>query len=367
MRVLIINVVCGIRSTGRICTDLAAELEKQGHEVKIAYGRETVPEQFQKYAVRIGNSITEKVYALSCRLFDNDGFSAKGQTKQFLKWVDEYNPEMLWLHNLHGYYINVEMLFDWIKSRPNMEVKWTLHDCWAFTGHCPYFSMVGCEKWQTYCKNCPQKRDYPGSFIFDNSSRNYTKKKSLFNGVANMEIVTPSNWLAGLVKKSFLKNYAINVVYNRIDENVFKPTSSDFRERFNLDNKIIVLGVASVWSKRKGLDDFIELSKLLDEHYMIVLVGLDKYTSSKLGDNILAIGRTNSKRDLAAIYTAADYFFNPSKEETFGLTTLEAISCGTKSIVYQGTACEEIARKYGGITVPQDIKCVYRVITTESE
>lgn len=145
MKVLFINSVCGIGSTGRICTDLAQQLEAEGNEVKIAYGRKgTVPEQFQKYAVRIGTDFDCKMHAIQTRLFDTHGFGSKRATKEFLKWAEEYKPDLLWLHNLHGYYINVEMLFDWIKKHPEMQVKWTLHDCWAFTGHCSHFTMVKC-------------------------------------------------------------------------------------------------------------------------------------------------------------------------------------------------------------------------------
>ena len=172
MKVLMINVVCGIRSTGRICTDLATELEKEGHEVKIAYGREYVPEEFKRFAVRIGNDFEVKIHGIKSRVFDNHGLGSTKSTKEFLKWAEEYNPDMLWLHNIHGYYINYELLFSWIKRRTNMKIKWTLHDCWAFTGHCAYFSMIDCDKWISGCSNCPQKRKYPESIIIDDSRNN---------------------------------------------------------------------------------------------------------------------------------------------------------------------------------------------------
>lgn len=351
MKILIINSFCGIGSTGRICTDLAQMLEKKGNNVIIAYGRKSVPDMYQKYAVRIGTEWLVRKNALSCRLFDNDGFTSKQATKKFLEWAGEYDPDVLYLHNLHGYYINIEMLFDWIKSRPNMQVKWTLHDCWAFTGHCAYFTMAKCDKWQTHCDKCVQKRSYPRSMLCDNCFRNYDSKKAAFCGVRNMTIITPSNWLAELVKKSFLKEYPVEVVYNDIDKNVFKPTPSNFREKYGLIDKKIVLGVASVWDERKGLNDFFKLREMLDESYAIVIVGLSKKQLKNLPKNIIGISRTNNVKELAGIYTAADVFVNPSKEETYGMTSKEAESCGTQAIVYSDTACAEVIDKSKSVAV----------------
>lgn len=363
MRVLMINSVCGIRSTGRICTDLAQQLEQDGHEVKIAYGRvEDVPEKFKKYAVRIGSDKDLKLHAIRTRVLDEHGFGSKKATRAFLKWAEEYDPDLLWLHNIHGYYINIEMLFDWIKSRPQMKVKWTLHDCWAFTGHCAYFTMAHCEKWKTGCANCPQKDRYPASVLKDNSKQNYARKKAAFTGVHDMTLITPSQWLANLVKRSFLGEYPIEVHYNTIDTNIFQPTPSDFRKRYGLEHKKILLGVASTWDDRKGLDDFFRLADMLDDSYRIVLVGLSDAQMKMCKPNMLGIQQTNNPQELAAIYTAADVFVNPSKEETFGLTTVEAQACGTPGIVYQNTACEEIVAHKGGKAVPQKVSYLYRAI-----
>ena len=360
MKALFINAVCGIRSTGRICTDLARKLETQGYEVKIAYSRETVPEQYQKYAVRIGNKFDVYWHALMTRLFDDRGYWSRFATKKFLKWADEYNPDLLWLHNIHDYVINIDMLFDWIKSRPNMQVKWTQHDCWAFTGHCAHFTVSKCEQWKTHCSSCTERTRFPHDSLINRCSRNYECKKKAFCGVKNMQIVVVSHWLENLVKQSFLGEYPIEVCYNRIDERVFKPTPSNFREVNGLENKLIVLGVATSWSKNKGLDVFKYLSEQLPDEYSIVLVGLsEKQTKLFNGKrNVLCLPRTNSADELAQIYTAADVFANPSREETFGLTTLEAIRCGTKAIVYKDTACEEIANHYGGVVVEQSAEAV---------
>jgi len=266
MRILLINSVSGIRSTGRICTDIAEEYIQKGYEVRIAYGREDVPEKYKDISVRIGSQIDVYTSVIKSRLFDNEGFNSIKATEQFLRWADLYNPNILWLHNLHGYYINLGLLFRWIKSRPNMQVKWTLHDCWAFTGHCAHFTIAKCDKWKTQCRECEQKHTYPKSMLKDNSIKNYFNKKRLFTNVNDMEIIVPSNWLADLVKQSFLKEYRIKVVHNKIDTSIFKYRESDFRVRHKLQNKKIVLGVATDWSDKKGLSDFIRLSEMFNSN-----------------------------------------------------------------------------------------------------
>lgn len=336
MKVLMINSVCGIGSTGRICTDLATKLESEGHIVKIGYGRKDyVPEQYKKYSVKIGTKYDVILHALMSRMTDKSGFYSERATRIFLEWANDFDPDILWLHNIHGYYINVEMLFDWIKKRPDMVVKWTLHDCWAFTGHCSHFSYAKCDKWKVNCSNCIQKKEYPASIFIDNSFSNFFRKRDAFTGVKNMTLITPSRWLAGLVKQSFLKDYRIEVIYNNIDENIFKPRESNFREEYNLIDKKIILGVANIWNKRKGLDDFIKLSRIIDDTYKIVLVGLNDKQIKCLPKNIVGIKRTNSTYELAGLYTAADVFVNPTYEDNYPTVNLEAKACGTPVITYR--------------------------------
>lgn len=358
MKLLIINGVCGFGSTGRICIDIAKEYEKKGFECKIAYGRCDVKEEYEKYAVRIGNNLDVFMHLIKARLFDGCGFGSKIATKKFLRWAEEFNPDILWIHNIHGYYINIEMLFEWIKKRPQMEVKWTLHDCWAFTGHCTHFTTAQCNSWTTQCKKCRQTHLYPYSVI-SNCTSNFKRKKRAFAEVSNMTIITPSQWLAELVKQSFLKDYTIEVHHNTIDTTVFKPTPSEFRKHYGLENKKIVLGVANVWNKHKGLQDFIELRKKLDDSYTIILVGLTVKQIKSMPKDILCIARTSNVKELVEIYTAADVFVNPSCEETFGMTTIEAEACGTPAIVYKETACEEIVKSFGGVAVAKGVDNIY--------
>ena len=355
-----INVVCGIRSTGRICTDLAMELESYGHEVKIAYGREYVPEQYQKYAMRIGTNVDVKLHSIKSRLLDGAGFGSKKATKKFIEWIKEYNPDVIHLHNIHGYYINVEVLFNYLKVC-GKKIIWTLHDCWAFTGHCANFTMIKCEKWKNKCLNCPQKLSYPKSFI-DCSNRNYERKKKLFTQVPNLLIVTPSKWLANLVKYSYLKEYPVNTVNNGIDINIFKPTPSDFRNKLELQNKKIILGVSNVWDIRKGFNDYLKLSKVIDETYFIVLVGVNKKQLKKLPKNMIGITRTNNAKELAEIYTSADVFFNPTYEDNYPTVNLEARACGIPVITYNTGGSPESAGDECIVIEKGDIKGVLSVI-----
>lgn len=361
MKVLMINSVCGIRSTGRICTDLAQALEAQGHTVKIAYGREQVPEQYQKYAVRIGTDLDVKIAGAEARLLDNAGFSNRRATEKFIEWVKKYDPDVIHLHNIHGYYINAEVLFNYLKVC-GKKIIWTLHDCWAFTGHSAYCDAIKCTRWENGCHNCPQTKEYPKSYI-DQSKKNWKRKKELFTGVPNMTIVTPSHWLAGLVKKSFLKKYSVEVIHNGIDTTKFYPLKNDFREINHLEDKFILLGVATSWDKMKGLDEFVKLANLLDDSYKIVLVGLTDEQLGKLPKKILGIKRTNSVKELAYIYSAADLFLNLTYCDTYPTVNLESVKCGTPVLTYETGGSTEIVEQYGGYVVPQgDLNVVVKKV-----
>lgn len=350
-----INVVCGIRSTGRICSDLATALESQGHEVKIAYGREEVPDQYKKYAVRIGSELDVKLHGLRARLFDGCGFGSRKATEKFIKWVREYNPDVIHLHNIHGYYINIEVLFDYLRTC-GKKIIWTLHDCWAFTGHSAYCDAINCTKWIEGCYSCPNKREYPSSLI-DNSKYNWEKKKTLFSGIPNLTIVSPSKWLAGLVKKSFLSDYPVKVIHNGIDTSKFFPMENDFKSFYGIENKYMLLGVATSWDDMKGYSDFIKLADLLGDNYIIVLVGLTKSQIEKLPGNILGIEKTNSIKELAQIYSAADLFLNLSYCENYPTVNLEAVSCGTPVLTYE-TECDSKSDVDGLVVKRGDINAV---------
>lgn len=286
MKVLIINSVCGIGSTGKIVVRLAKEYIKNGDECIVAYGREKAPSECNSFSKRIGTNLSVRINGIKARVLDNEGFNAISDTKKFLKWADEYNPDLIWLHNLHGYYINIELLFYWLKNRKNTKIKWTMHDCWPITGHCAYFSFVNCNKWKTICNNCEQCSKYPKSLFVDNSKRNFIKKKELFTCIDNIEIITPSKWMKGIIEQSYLNKYQITVIRNTIDKEIFKYQKNDFKKKYNLENKTLLLGVANYWDQRKGLDDFIKLSNMLNSNYALVLVGLTKKQIFELENKI---------------------------------------------------------------------------------
>ncbi|WP_035778330.1 glycosyltransferase [Butyrivibrio sp. MC2013] len=369
-RLLIINEYFGYTSTGRIALDIAREYDEDGYEVRVAYGRKPeIPPEAEKYAYLISGKINVYLHGIYTRLTDKHGLASRAATRRFIKWAEEFNPGLLWLHNLHGYYINYEMLFDWIKSRPQMKVKWTLHDCWTFTGHCAHFIYIGCDKWKTQCEHCPQLDQYPKS-MRDNSYDNYQRKKKAFTGVEDLTIVTPSVWLSNMVKESFLAEYPVEVVCNTVDREAFKPACSSFKDNNGFADKKMILGVANVWNDRKGLGDFIKLDNMLDpEHYQIVLVGLDKEQIENLSQkdcHILPLSRTNNVSELVEIYNAADYFVNMTYEDTFPTVNLEAEACGTPVITYDVGGCAEtISLEESRLVERGNVAAVAEVIKNE--
>lgn len=368
MRVLIINEVCGIGSTGRICSDLAFELEKQGHEVKIAYGRHGyVPEDCKKYAIRIGTRMDVILHALQARLFDNAGFGSKRATRRFIQWMNEYNPDVIHMHNLHGYYINIEQLFHYLKDS-NKKIIWTLHDCWAFTGHSAGCDAIECRKWLEGCGNCPQKNMYPKSWM-DRSRANWKRKKALFSGVKNMEIITPSEWLLEEVKKSFLRDYDTSVIHNGINTEIFKKEKNNFRKKLNLsDHDVVILAVATVWNDFKGYKDYLKLSLLLDKKFKIVLVGgMTRVQEKRLPDNIIYIKKTQDIYEMAKLYNIANLYLNLTYCDTYPTVNLEAIACGVPLITYKVGGSTEIAERFGGISIERgNIKKIVQILNDKS-
>lgn len=364
MKILMINSVCGIRSTGRICADLAAAMEAHGHQVKVAYGRETVPEKYKSFSVRIGDDWTVMTHGAIARLFDADGRGSVIATKKFISWVEKYDPDVIHLHNIHGYFINTKILFDYV-IKNNKRVIWTLHDMWSFTGHSCTCDNRNCEKWRTGCCSCPAYGEYPKSFV-DRARSNYLRKKELFCAVQNMTLVAPSKWLAKMVSESYLQGKTIKVIPNGIDRKQFYPVPSNFKEAHGIDDKILLMGCATWWGPGKGLNDFCKLAERLDSRFAIVLVGLDKSQIEKLPEGIIGIERTDSVKELAEIYSAADLFLNLTYRDNFPTVNIEALACGTPVITYEtGGSAECLDGQNGRAFVKGDMEGVIRFLMND--
>ena len=348
MKVLQINSVCGYGSTGRIAVDLYRTIIKQGYSGKIAYGRGTAPEEVD--SLKIGNSMQVYLNVVKNRILDNEGFSSKFATQELIKQIEQYNPDIIHLHNIHGYYLNIEILFEYL-TKSNIPVVWTLHDCWTLTGHCAYFDYVECGRWKTNCCSCPQKGEYPKSVALDKSEKNHIKKKEIFSKHKNITFVTPSEWLADVLKKSYMKEFPVEVINNGIDLEVFSPTESNLREEYNLKDKFVILGVASIWDRRKGLEYFAKLSEGLDKSFKIILIGVSEKQKRQLPNGVIGIERTNNIRELAKFYSMADVFVNPTLEDNFPTTNIEALACGTPVVTYNTGGSPEIADKTCGMVI----------------
>lgn len=354
MKVVQINSF-GNLSTGSVMRELDEEYRFQGNETWMFWGRGRPTEG--KRAQNFNTRANCFVDALLTRLDGRAGFHSTGVTRQLLRRLDEIDPDVVHLHNLHGYFVNIGMLFAWLVNH-RCQVRWTLHDCWAFTGHCAYFTYVGCEQWKTHCalsKSCPQLGAYPKTLLMGNCARNFEDKRRIFTSVPpeRMTLITPSHWLEGLVRQSFLKEYPVQVRHNSVDTDVFKPTSSDFRERYGINDRFMILGVASTWDNRKGLDDFTRLSEHLNQQaFAVVLIGLTSQQINKLPAGLVGVSRTNSREELAGIYSTADVFFNPTREDNYPTVNLEAEACGLPVVTYDTGGCRETIHDERSVVVP---------------
>ena len=338
MRVLQINTVYGQGSTGKIVESLHDFCLSNNIDCVSGYRALNKKERYDD-TIRLSSAIDNRVHNFLSRFTMFKGFFSVFKTIGFIRKIKTLSPDLIHLHNLHGSYINIPILFRYIKKN-NIPVVWTLHDCWAFTAICSHFTLDECSRWTDGCGNCPQRKKL-SSAAFDLSHTVWKLKKRYFTSLNDVTVVTPSNWLAGLVKKSFLNCYDVKTIFNGIDLNVFKPTESPFRKDNKLEDKFIVLGVSFNWGYSKGLDVFVELSKNLPDNFAIILVGTDADTAKNLPDRIITIQRTNNINELAEIYSAADVFVNPTREEVLGLVNIEALACGTPVVTFDAGGSPE--------------------------
>ena len=350
MKVLFINMAYGAGSTGKIIADIMDLLKKNGNDVKALYGTGEQPHNAD--AVKVSGKLGYYFHNAASRLTDHAGLYSWAATRKMIREIKAFQPDLIHLHTLHGFYVNYEMLFRFLKEA-DIPVVWTLHDCWAFTGHCTHFSQAKCTQWQTECRDCKLLRRYPQCYGRGDVRRNFLRKKRAFTGVKNLTITTPSRWLANQVSRSFLRDYPRTVIPNGIDRRIFHPQSSGLRKKYRLEDKKIVLGAANVWNTRKGLPDMLTLADRLGSAYQVVMIGLTERQLPDIPANVLGLLRTANQTELAKWYSAADVFVNPTYEETFGLTTVEAQACGTPVVVYQTDGCPETVAPGNGRLVPQ--------------
>lgn len=350
MKILQLNTTLNSGSTGRISEDIGKAAIASGNQSYIAAAYTNRPSD--STVIKVGNDFDRKLHGVKSMLFDRHGFGSAQATKNLVGKIREIKPDIIHLHNIHGYYLHIGILFNFLNAA-QIPVVWTFHDCWSFTGHCSYFDAFNCSKWQTHCNHCPNIKGYPSSHGLDQSSRNFDDKQRIFNGLKSLQIVTPSQWLAMHVKHSFLSNYPVRVIHNGVDLNVFAGTelSRNVRTKYSLSSNRIILGVASTWDKRKGLHDFIQLSDLIAKDIQIVLAGLSKEQLTDLPVNIKGIVRTENMQELAALYTIADVFINPTYVDNFPTTNIEALACGTPVITYNTGGSPEAIDNASGFVI----------------
>lgn len=366
MKIVQINAVCGFGSTGRIVDEISDFLTERGVENIILYGQGTSD---RANAKKIGTDTDHKCHALLSRITGRQGYFSKSATKRILKYIRDFAPDIIHLHNLHSNFINLPELMEYAINA-KCAVVITLHDCWFFTGNCTYYSIAGCEKWKYGCGQCPQLKRGNKSWFFDRTKSMLRDKSGWYEKIDRLGVIGVSGWITGEAEHSVMKNaYKLATIYNWVDLDVFYPHKTDIRKRLNIKSKYIILGVSIAWTKEKGADDFNKLAGMLDEDFTIVLVGKAEAPMNK---RIYNIPRTNDINMLSDIYADADVFYNPTRRETFGKVTAEALACGTPVIAYNTTACTELVpADCGYIEQTGDIEAVkrdiYKIINGKTE
>lgn len=343
-------------STGRIMQEIGELAMQHGWRSCIAYskGRDGI-KSCQSEVIPVGNKWSTIWHGLETRLFDRHGLASNEATRLFVKQIQELKPNVIHIHNIHGYFLNYQILFDFL-AQSNIPVVWTVHDCWLYTGHCYYYSYAGCNKWQTGCGHCPQKKEFPASWLIDRSHQNYEDKKQAFTSLPldQLTIVPVSEWIREEMQYSFFRNNQFHVIHNGINTNIFNIYNPEqVKQKYGLNGKHILLGVASIWSREKGFDDCIQMADLLHPDEMLVLVGVRPEQQKKLKKNMLGIPRTENIHQLAELYAAADAFINPTWQDNYPTVNLEAIACGTPVVTYRTGGSIEAITDQTGFIVPQ--------------
>lgn len=346
-KLLIINVACNTGSTGRIAEQIGQIAIQSGYDVYFAHGPRYVANSKLK-TFQIGHKLGNIIhFALYDKVLGLDGLGSSFATKKLIDKIKEIKPDIIHLHNIHGYYLNFKLLFEYLNTT-DIKIVWTLHDCWVLTGGCTFLNHSRCDKWKDECFHCPIKGDFPKHSLIDNSKSMHNLKKRLLTANSNITFVPVSNWVGNLMKESFLSTADIQVIHNGVDLSVFTPMN-----QANSSSKFTVIGVASPWCARKGLNDFIKLSIILGKEYQIILVGVNDEQLNKLPFGIVGIKRTSNSHELADLYSKADVFVNPTYSDNFPTTNIEALACGTPVITYKTGGSPEAIDEKTGIVIKQ--------------
>ncbi len=339
MKLFQVNTVGNWGSTGRIAEEIGKVAQTYGWESYIACAR-NIRESSSKI-IKIANKFEIYFNVLWYRIFDNDSPISILSTKRLISKIEKISPDIIHLHNTHGYYIHNKTFLKFL-AEYNRPVVWTTHDCWIMTGHCSHFSYAGCNKWQTLCKNCPQKRKYPASYFLDNSTNNHIQKIKYINNIKKLTLVSISNWIKDLIKESNLKNIPIKTIRNGIDINTFKPIILPIRKKYKIPSKKILLFVASVWTIEKGFFHIQKIAESVGDDYVCVVVGVNNKQKEYLSKyNIIGINRTENTEELASLYTEAFLLINPTLQEGLSMVNMESIACGTPVITYDSGGTKE--------------------------
>lgn len=352
MRVFQLNTFCGVKSTGRIASEIAKLVQQDGGECIIGYGVPGITADSEPFAYRIGTALERKIHAVIRKLFDAEGYGSYFATRKLIRKMKAFQPDLIHLHNIHGCYLHLPSLCAYL-SKQQIPVVWTLHDCWPFTGHCAYFDYCGCERWKTECHHCTQQHNYPVCIGLDGSRRNHRAKKKWFGQLKNLTFVAPCTWMTKPLQASYLGHYPVKVIFNGVNLEIFHPTASNLRHRYGLEEKKVFLAVAAEWDARKGLAYLMQAAEKLDDSYRIVAIGLSEEQIHRLPSNMLGLQHTANAEELAAWYTTADCLINPTLEDNMPMVNLEALACGTPVAVFETGGCPEAVDETCGIVVPQ--------------
>lgn len=368
MKVLQINTVYKEKSTGRTCFEVEKALNAMGHDCVTAFGKgkKHSRDRENNYFI-INNEVEYFLHNLLSRLVGLEGYFSFFSTRRLIRFIEKYHPDIIHLRSLHGHYLNLPLLFRYLQSRDYPVIQ-NLHDMWSFTGGCCYYTSFQCDKWLEKCKNCPSKKEYPRSWLFDFSSKIQRDKEKWYSKIKHLTVVGVSKWVEEEAKKSFLSKYAnITYIYNWINQDIFRPYDdyNDVMDKYGIPkDKFIIIGVSAIWSENTPrVNDFLEIQKHLTSDEVLVMVGKTSLDLSSKG--IIHIPFTYDTVELAKLYNCADVYIHCSIQETFGKVIAEAMSCGVPAIVYRTTGCQELVTPTSGFTVePRDIDGIISCVNT---